>query len=146
MTTLSTGSTEAVAVGELPASINADRRDGRPAPRPHVSVTVPTYREVENLPFLIDRIAKVRQEYGLDLELLIVDDDSRDGTVELVASRPEEWLRLIVRTADRGLSLAVLEGLRQAANGSRRRRTYDLWSLMSMRRRSRWRWRKVAAR
>jgi dolichol-phosphate mannosyltransferase len=107
-------STGAVAVSELPASVSSGRRDGRPALRPHVSVIVPTYREVENLPHLIDRIAKVGREYALDLELLIVDDDSRDGTVELVAFRPEKWLRLLVRTADRGLSLAVLEGLRQA--------------------------------
>lgn len=82
--------------------------------QPRLSVVVPTYREVENLPCLIDRIAKVRHDYHLDLELLIVDDDSRDGTVELVASRPEECLRLIVRTGTRGLSQAVLEGLRQA--------------------------------
>ncbi len=83
-------------------------------PQPSLSVVVPTYREVENLPSLIDRIAKVRHDHGLDLELLIVDDDSRDGTVELVASRPEAWLRLIVRTGARGLSEAVLEGLSQA--------------------------------
>ncbi len=82
--------------------------------QPRLSVVVPTYREVENLPCLIDRIAKVRHDHGLDLELLIVDDDSRDGTVELVAARPEDWLRLIVRTGARGLSEAVLEGLRQA--------------------------------
>ncbi len=81
---------------------------------PTLSVVVPTYREAENLPHLIDRIAKVRNDCALDLELLIVDDDSQDGTEELIAARSEEWLRLIVRTEDRGLSLAVLEGLRQA--------------------------------
>ena len=106
--------TRAAALSELPVSVGSGPRDGCTAPGPHVSVIVPTYREVENLPYLIDRIAKVRQQNALDLELLIVDDDSRDGTAELVALRPEKWLRLIVRTADRGLSLAVLEGLRQA--------------------------------
>lgn len=110
-TSLSAG---AAGVAELPADVSSGRLAGGSAPRPRVSVIVPTYKEVESLPHLIDRIAKVRQEYALDLELLIVDDDSRDGTVELVAFRPEQWLRLIVRTAERGLSLAVLEGLRQA--------------------------------
>jgi dolichol-phosphate mannosyltransferase len=83
-------------------------------PQPRISIIVPTYREAENLPHLIERIAVVRERNAQDIELLIVDDDSRDGTVELMASRGESWLRLIVRTAERGLSSAVLEGLRQA--------------------------------
>jgi hypothetical protein len=95
-------STGAAALRELRASVGPGRRDAVPAPRPRVSAIVPTYREVENLPHLIDRIAKVRQEYALDLELLIIDDDRRDSTGELIAFRPEKWLRLIVRTADRG--------------------------------------------
>jgi dolichol-phosphate mannosyltransferase len=79
-----------------------------------VSIVVPTYREVESLPHLIDRIAKVREEHGLDLEVLIMDDDSRDGSVELIAARPEKWVSIIVRTADRGLSPAVIDGLKRA--------------------------------
>jgi dolichol-phosphate mannosyltransferase len=81
--------------------------------QPTLSIVVPTYKEAENLPYLIDRIARVKDDCDLDLELLIVDDDSRDGTAELLTARSEEWLRLIVRTGDRGLSEAVLEGLRQ---------------------------------
>ena len=79
-----------------------------------VTVVVPTYREVENLPLLIDRLAKVRQERGLELDVLIMDDDSRDGSAELVAARPEPWVQLITRTTDRGLSPAVLEGMGRA--------------------------------
>lgn len=82
--------------------------------QPRISIIVPTYREAENLPHLMERIAKVRDRNAQDIELLIVDDDSRDGTVELITSRIETWLRLIVRTDDRGLSSAVLEGFRQA--------------------------------
>ena len=79
-----------------------------------VSVVVPTYREAENLPHLVDRLAAVARDVGLRLDLAIVDDDSRDGTAELVRARPEDWVRLVVRTEDRGLSQAVLEGLGQA--------------------------------
>src|SRR4051812_35647152 len=43
-----------------------------------------------------------------------MDDDSRDGSTELVQSRPEPWVQLIVRTTDRGLSASVLDGLRRA--------------------------------
>ena len=83
------------------------------APGPTVSVVVPTFREVENIPALVERLGRVRAA-GLDLELLVVDDDSGDGTEELLAKLGVPWCRLIVRKRDRGLSQAVLEGLRQA--------------------------------
>jgi dolichol-phosphate mannosyltransferase len=79
-----------------------------------VTIVVPTYEEAENLPDLIDRVAGVREAHGLAIDLLIMDDDSRDGSIELVAARPEEWVQLIVRTARRGLSEAALEGLQRA--------------------------------
>jgi dolichol-phosphate mannosyltransferase len=81
---------------------------------PSTSIIVPTYREVEALPELIERVARVRQAHPSLLELLIVDDDSRDGTEALIAARPEPWVKLIVRKEDRGLSQAVLAGLRAA--------------------------------
>jgi len=82
--------------------------------RPRVTIVVPTYREVENLPHLIDRIARVRAASGLEIDVLVMDDDSRDGSAELVAARPEPWVKLHTRTADRGLSQAVLDGLQRA--------------------------------
>lgn len=81
---------------------------------PTVSIVVPTFREAESLPSLIERVNRLRQQAGLELELLIVDDDSRDGTEALMAARTEPWLQLFVRTEDRGLSQAVLFGLRKA--------------------------------
>jgi dolichol-phosphate mannosyltransferase len=82
--------------------------------RPRLSVIVPTYKEAANLPLLIDRVARLRETAGLEIELLIMDDDSRDGSQELVQARPEPWIQLVVRTRDRGLSAAVLDGLRRA--------------------------------
>ena len=99
----------------LPPTVAEAGEESPLAGRTHLTIVVPTYNEVENLPHLIDRVAKVRDERALDIDLLIVDDDSRDGTVELIASRPERWLRLIVRTRNRGLSAAVLEGFHNAS-------------------------------
>jgi dolichol-phosphate mannosyltransferase len=82
--------------------------------RPRVTVIVPTYKEVLSLPHLIDRVAKVRESAGLDIDMLIMDDDSRDGSEELVKARPEKWVQIVVRTTDRGLSPAVIDGLRRA--------------------------------
>jgi len=87
-------------------------RQGRS--RPSLSVIVPTYKEVENLPLLTERLEKVRQKHHLSLELLIMDDNSQDGTQELVSSMDRDWITLVVRKKERGLSRAVLEGLRLA--------------------------------
>ena len=76
---------------------------------------MPTFEEAQNLPFLIDRLAEVARTEGLRLDLAIMDDDSRDGSLELVQARPESWVRLVVRNADHGLSQAALDGLRRAA-------------------------------
>ena len=63
---------------------------------------VPTYKEVANLPLLIDRVARLRETSGLEIEQLIMDDDSRDGSVELVKACPEPWVQLVVRMKSAG--------------------------------------------
>jgi dolichol-phosphate mannosyltransferase len=82
---------------------------------PSVTVIVPTYREVENIPQLIERLAAVRKSAALDLDLLLMDDDSRDGSAELVASTAPAWVTLVTRRTDRGLSQAVMDGLRRSS-------------------------------
>jgi dolichol-phosphate mannosyltransferase len=79
-----------------------------------VSIIVPTYREAENIPHLLARLATLRDDYGIDLEVLIMDDDSRDGTDQAVARAGHDWATLVVRTENRGLSPAVVDGLRRA--------------------------------
>lgn len=81
-----------------------------------VSIVVPTYREAENLPHLVARIGALRESSELDVELLVMDDNSGDGTEAYFEHDGPEWARLIVRTKDRGLSPAVLDGLRAASH------------------------------
>ncbi len=76
-----------------------------------IDVIVPTYREACNIPLLIERLDALRRAHADPLQLTIVDDDSRDGTTEIIERLNLPWVRLIVRTADRGLSAAVLKGL-----------------------------------
>jgi dolichol-phosphate mannosyltransferase len=79
-----------------------------------IDVIVPTFREADALPHLIERLSTLRAGHDLDLRLLIIDDDSRDGTADLVARLDLPWVSLTVRTEDRGLSQSVLAGLRLA--------------------------------
>jgi dolichol-phosphate mannosyltransferase len=76
-----------------------------------VTVVVPTYREVENIPHLVERLRGLRDALGLDLDLLLMDDDSQDGSEELIAGLALPWVTLVTRKTDRGLSQAVLDGV-----------------------------------
>jgi dolichol-phosphate mannosyltransferase len=76
-----------------------------------IDVVVPTFREALNIPLLIERLAFLRGTHAPHLHLTIVDDNSRDGTEEAIQRLNLPWVSLIVRTTDRGLSPAVLEGL-----------------------------------
>ena len=81
---------------------------------PSVTVVVPTYREVASLPHLLDRLRDLRERLAGPVDVLLMDDDSSDGSRELVAARAEPWVQFVVRTADRGLSSAVLDGFHRA--------------------------------
>ncbi len=82
---------------------------------PDVSVIVPTYGEAENLPVLVPRIAAALRDAGLHAEIVVVDDNSPDDTVEVCRELAIDYpLRLELRTTDRGLSSAVLHGMTRA--------------------------------
>jgi dolichol-phosphate mannosyltransferase len=86
------------------------------APAQTLTVVVPTYKEVANIPLLVERLKAVREQRGLGLDVLLMDDDSRDGSAELVEQLGLPWVKLITRTQDRGLSQAVLDGLRRSTS------------------------------
>lgn len=80
-----------------------------------IDVVVPTFREVLNIPLLIERLAILKGSHAPHLHLTIVDDDSQDGTEEAIQRLNLPWVSLIVRTTDRGLSSAVVEGLNRTS-------------------------------
>jgi dolichol-phosphate mannosyltransferase len=80
-----------------------------------VSVIVPTYREAANLPVLVPQVADALAAAGLRGEIVVVDDASPDDTPAVCAELARTYpLRLLVRTGERGLSSAVVHGMRQA--------------------------------
>lgn len=76
-----------------------------------IDIVVPAFREGENIKPLVERITNVRQQSGYDISVFFVDDNSQDGTEEAVADLALDWVNLIVRKNERGLSSAVLCGL-----------------------------------
>ena len=78
-----------------------------------VSIVVPTFREAANLPALADRLHAALSDSGIEWELLLVDDDSNDGSQAIVAALARRLpVRMAVRRQrPRDLSLAVIEGI-----------------------------------
>src|SRR5262245_32425264 len=80
-----------------------------------VTVIIPTFHEVENIPILVPQVAKALGDAGISHEIVIVDDNSQDGTEAACQGLASTFpVRLEVRTQERGLSSAVLHGMRMA--------------------------------
>ncbi len=80
--------------------------------RSDVTIVVPTYKEAENLPRLLPRILDTLESGGLTGGVVIVDDNSDDGTAEACQPLIDDGrVRLEVREHERGLSSAVLHGI-----------------------------------
>ena len=87
--------------------------ESRIASNIELSLIAPTYNEKENIVPLVERVHKALSQYNY--ELIIVDDDSPDGTAEHADSLTARYpLKVIVRKNERGLASAVVAGFDQA--------------------------------
>jgi len=84
------------------------------SPGPELSLVVPTFNEAENLRVLLPRLEDTLK--GLEYEVIVVDDDSPDGSWRVARDHGEKdaRVRFVRRENARGLGTAVLEGFRQA--------------------------------
>lgn len=81
--------------------------------RPRLSVVLPTYNESGNIGPLIAAVREAARAAS-ELEILVVDDDSPDGTAD-VAARAGPAVRVIVRKGERGLAAAVRRGIEESS-------------------------------
>jgi len=88
-----------------------------------LSIIVPTYNERENIKELAERIFSGLKDAGIEGELVIVDDNSPDGTAQAAESLGGTFdIKVIRREGKLGLSSAVIEGFECA--------TYDILAVM----------------
>ena len=86
----------------------SDETPGRATPT--LSVVVPTYQESANIPILFERVKVALKD--LPWEMIVVDDDSPDGTsnVAFALAAEDRRLRCLRRVNRSGLAGAVIEG------------------------------------
>lgn len=78
-------------------------------------VIIPTYNEKENIEAIINTVFSLPRKF----HILIVDDNSPDGTAEIVTTLQKEWptrLHLLQRAGKQGLGTAYIAGFKWAIN------------------------------
>jgi glycosyltransferase involved in cell wall biosynthesis len=87
-----------------------------PADQPQFSIVVPAYNESGRLPATLEKILDHVHEQDWNVEVVVVDDGSRDDTVEVArrfaAKHPE--VRVIQNPGNQGKGYAVRNGMLQA--------------------------------
>ena len=92
------------------------RRDETAGNARGVSIVAPTFREAANIPTLVSRVASSMEAYGAQWELILCDDDSGDGSedIVLVLAKALPLHIHVRRNRPRDLSQAVLDGIELA--------------------------------
>ena len=90
----------------------APNNNHHPPPTAKTSILLPTYNEKDNIVELVQAIHGHLGPDGFNYEVVIVDDNSPDGTADVVRAALGEDVRvkLHVRTAERGLATALRYG------------------------------------
>jgi dolichol-phosphate mannosyltransferase len=96
---------------EWSGALNPASRD--PSPRPAVSVVVPVYNELENLPQLYQRLTAVLERSEPSYEIVFVNDGSRDGGADILREMGARDCRVVVVELARnfGHQIAISAGL-----------------------------------
>ena len=83
-----------------------------------LTVIIPTFKEEANIRNIVTEVDAVFKRTGTHGEILIVDDNSPDGTVAIVNDMKKTMpnVKILVRTADHGLSQSVADGFLHASS------------------------------
>ena len=79
-----------------------------------VSVIVPAYNEEATIIHVLEQIARQAVE-GFQLSVIVVDDGSKDRTIEKLEERPELYAKLVKMPRNGGKGAAVKAGLAEAS-------------------------------
>lgn len=78
-----------------------------------VSIIIPAYNEQATIQQLLAQVAAQKMD-GVEFEVVVIDDGSRDRTVEILEANPQLYTKLVKQPKNGGKGAAVLAGLRVA--------------------------------
>lgn len=83
---------------------------------PELSIVIPAFNEELRLPATLERIAAYLKSSHRDVEVLVVDDGSRDGTAGVAESFRNKipTLRVVPNAVNRGKGYSVRHGVQEA--------------------------------
>ncbi len=86
----------------------------RPQALTSLSLFFPCYNEAENVGPMIEQAVKVGEEYGIDYEVVVVDDGSSDGSVAIIKSwsAKNPRVRLVRHETNQGYGAALRTGFK----------------------------------
>ncbi|MFB6088815.1 MAG: polyprenol monophosphomannose synthase [Candidatus Aenigmatarchaeota archaeon] len=80
-----------------------------------IRIVVPTYNEKDNIEILIPRLFEVSERNDLDVDVLIVDDNSPDNTARFAEKMGEKYsIKVIKRSKKSGLGTAYIRGFKES--------------------------------
>ncbi len=83
-----------------------------------LSVIIPAYNESNTIDFILDKIKAVQLGWGIEMEIIVVNDCSTDHTMEVVEQfriiNPELTIQLIEHEENKGKGAAIKTGIAHA--------------------------------
>jgi glycosyltransferase involved in cell wall biosynthesis len=86
-----------------------------PESRGDVTIVVPVHNEIESIEGTLTALCDLREALTDNLEIILVDDGSCDGTEKLLAAKPEPDWRVIRHRERRGYGRSLKSGIAAAA-------------------------------
>lgn len=74
---------------------------------------IPTYNEAQNISILIKKIFSESKKMNINCSVLVVDDNSPDGTAEIVKNLQKQYISLhLIKGKKQGLGMAYIRGFK----------------------------------
>ena len=83
------------------------------------SLIIPTYNEAGNITQIVEKVREISKKKCMDLDIIIVDDNSPDGTGDKAEKLAEKYpgeIKVLHRKVKEGLSSAIVAGFKSAVN------------------------------
>lgn len=87
--------------------------------KPHksLSIVIPTLDEEKNIPLLVQALHNVLEKNGFKYEIIVVDDNSSDGTMDKLVDLSDDYpIRAFLKNGKKGKAQSLIQGFAEAKN------------------------------